>query len=72
MIETVPKRIGKTTTQVTVRLDDEMLERIDAVAVHYSEKLGTAFGRSDAARMVMARGLDVVETEIAPPKKTRK
>ena len=70
MPDVAPKQVGKSTTQITVRLDDAMLERIDRVSEHYAAVLRTAFGRSDALRMIIAHGMDAVEAEIGPKKKS--
>ncbi len=48
----------------SVRLDDAMLQRVDAVARALSLRtLGVRVSRSEALRIILARGLEVVEYE---------
>lgn len=64
----------KNYTQVTVRLDDAMLARLDAIREHYAAKLGMDLVRTDAIRMAATRGIDAIEAEMvsAPAKKAKK
>ena len=50
---------------VGVRLDPDIIARLDALAAALSERAaGAAINRSDAARLAIARGVDVLEAEI--------
>lgn len=55
--------------QLTLRIDDRDLPRLEAVLAALSSKLGTELARSDALRVVFARGLSELEAEhgLAPP-----
>ena len=61
------------TTMITVRLDNSVLERIDAYAAQKTEELkGMTISRTDAVKMILAFGLDSEEfgqSEIRPAKK---
>ena len=47
--------------QIAVRLPEEVLARLDGYAVRLAEDLaGVAFTRSDAARVLIVRGLDAL------------
>jgi tetrahydromethanopterin S-methyltransferase subunit G len=59
----MPKRVADSTTQITVRLDDDVLERIDAVSARLTKEFGSTVGRSDVLRAIVARGLVVLERE---------
>lgn len=52
------------TTQVAFRLDDELVERIDAYAKRLAVKTpGIEYSRADAVRALLARALDAVEAD---------
>ena len=56
------------TTQVAFRLEDELIERIDAYARRLAERTpGITYTRVDAARALLALALDVVEAETDEP-----
>lgn len=61
------QRIGKSATQVTVRLDDEVLVRVEKIRKKLA-KIGSPFevefGRSDALRAIIRRGLVVMEDSL--------
>lgn len=61
-------RPAKDTMQITIRVPTSWLERIDAVVAHLGPQqtsLGATFGRPDAFRAAMARGLEILSREAA-------
>ena len=58
---------------LTARLDQAVIDRIDAVAVALKEKAhGLEVNRSDATRVVVERGLRELETELGISKRKSK
>jgi len=56
------KRIGKESSQITLRLDDAILVRVDAIAEEISKKVGgITYGRSATIRVLIFHGLDATE-----------
>jgi hypothetical protein len=59
---------------VPLRLEEEVIERLDRLARAMSERAGgVEVNRSSVMRTVLDRGLDVLEKELGvqPPKKKR-
>ena len=50
------------TTQVAIRLDADVLDRLDALAARLSRP-GLALTRTDALRIAIATGLDAAEKD---------
>lgn len=60
---TMPKKTKDTpSTQVGVRLDADLLRRLDALAARLSRP-GLQLSRADAVRIALATGLDAIEAE---------
>lgn len=54
----------------SIRLDADLIERLDRVAEAMSERAaGAPVNRSTAARVALERGLDVVESELKVKRK---
>ncbi|CAN5519629.1 hypothetical protein BH09MYX1_BH09MYX1_00980 [soil metagenome] len=70
-VEEVMAKKTKPATQITVRLEDEWLGRLDALATALSRP-GLELTRVDAIRMAVARGLLEIETETTVALEPRK
>jgi len=67
------RRMASPTTQIAVRLDHELLARVDAIAEKLSEEWsasGRKASRSDALRAIILAGL--AATEPPPPRPVQK
>jgi predicted transcriptional regulator len=55
---------------LTIRVDDDMIDRLDAAAEELTKRLsGVAVDRSKAARAAIARGLECIEAEAKRPRR---
>jgi hypothetical protein len=59
-------------TQIAVRLPNELLDRITRYAEHLVAKHpGLQISRTDAVRMLITQALEAHEAQLTPPKKAR-
>jgi hypothetical protein len=67
-----PAKTGKS-TQVAIRIEDELFARLDALVTKLSPP-GMALPRSEVIRAALVKGLEVLEAEagVASPKPTKK
>jgi hypothetical protein len=61
----MPKIIGEQTKQLSVRVDEKDLERVDAIRAQMKKKTGIEPQRSDVVRMILLSGLSTYEAQVA-------
>lgn len=61
----MPKIIGEQTKQLSVRVDEKDIARIDAIRGQMKKKTGIEPQRSDVVRMILLSGLSTYETQAA-------
>jgi hypothetical protein len=66
----MPGKRAVDVTQLTVRFQKDWLDRIDALAAKLAPP-GLDFTRTDTLRVIVARGLAVLEQEQALPKDSK-
>lgn len=59
----MPKIIGEKTKQLSVRVDEKDLQRIDEIRKNLKKSTGIEPQRSDVVRMVLLSGLKSYETK---------
>ncbi len=67
----MPRRIGDDTTQITIRLERELLERAEKLAPRISPS-DIRLMRSDVLRAAIARGVKGMEQDAARSKPRRR
>jgi hypothetical protein len=61
----MPKIIGDQTKQLSVRVDEKDLARVDAIRAQMKKKTGIEPQRSDVVRMILLSGLSTYEAQAA-------